>query len=459
MDAAALKGALDELDELLGDRLSTSSAVRDHHGRDESPLPAAPPDAVAFLTSEAEVVETLRICSRHGVPVIPFGAGTSLEGHTLATSGGVSLDLSQMNEILSVNVDDLDATVQAGVTRLQLEERLRRDGLFFPVDPGADATIGGMTATGASGTTTVRYGAMRANVLSVRAVLSDGRVISTGGRARKSSAGYDLTHLFVGSEGTLGVITEVTLRVYGIPEAISSAVCHFSTLDEAVGAVIAALQIGVPVARIELLDEMAMKAAASYSGLDYPVAPTLFFEFHGSEWGVKENAAAVRAVATEAGALDFRTAVDGRERAELWKARHESFYACLSLRPGIRAITTDVCVPISRLPDAILSARKDVEELDLVATMVGHVGDGNFHVMLLIDPDDENELAAAEEVNRRLVDRALAAGGTCTGEHGIGLRKIDSLRKEKGEGVDVMRSVKNALDPAGIMNPGKVLGD
>ena len=456
MDPSALASAAGDLTELLGDRLSTSGSVRDHHGRDESPLPAAPPDAVAFVTSEAEVTGVLRICSRHRVPVIPFGAGTSLEGHTLATRGGVTIDMSRMNEVVSVNVADLDATVQAGVTRTQLDERLRRDGLFFPVDPGADATIGGMAATGASGTTTVRYGAMRDNVLAVRAVLSDGRVVTTGGRARKSSAGYDLTRLFVGSEGTLGVITEVTLKVYGIPEAISSAVCHFPTLEEAVAAVIATLQIGVPVARIELLDETAMKAAASYSGLDYPIAPTLFFEFHGSGSAVEDNASSVRSVALDAGGLDFRAAVDGRERADLWKARHESFYACLSLRPGARAITTDVCVPISRLPESILAAREDVEGFGLFATMVGHVGDGNFHVMLLIDPDDEKELAAAEEVNRRLVDRALDAGGTCTGEHGIGLRKIDSLRKELGEGVDVMRAVKQALDPAGIMNPGKV---
>ncbi|MEA2487885.1 MAG: hypothetical protein QOF16_1539, partial [Actinomycetota bacterium] len=459
MSGAIERSVLVDLGDVLGDRLVTSQAAREHHGRDESPLPPAPPDAVAYPRSEEEIARILPICAHNGVPVIPFGAGTSLEGHVLATHGGLCLDLSHMNEVLEVNVADLDATVQPGVTRTQLEQRLRHDGLFFPVDPGADATLGGMTATGASGTMTVRYGAMRENVLSLRAVLSDGSVISTGRRARKSSAGYDLTHLFVGSEGTLGVITQVTLRVYGLPDAISGASCHFDSVSDAVGAVIATLQTGIPVARIEFLDDMAMKAMNDYSATTYPVAPSLFFEFHGSHAAVQEDARNVAEIVGEFGAMDFRAAIDQAERTKLLKALHESFYSSLALRPGARAITTDVCVPISELPGCIESSRRDVEELKVSATTVGHVGDGNFHLMLLIDPDQLDEMNAAEEVNRRLVDRAISVGGTCTGEHGIGLRKIDSLDKEAGSAIHVMRSIKDALDPAQIMNPGKVLPD
>ena len=448
--------ALAELADLLGDRFVTSTSVREHHGRDESPLPASNPDAVAFPESNEEVAACLSICARHGTPVVPFGAGTSLEGHVLATSGGVSLDLSRMNSILSVNVDDLDATVQAGVTRKQLEERLRKDGLFFPVDPGADATLGGMASTGASGTTTVRYGAMRENVLGMKVALSDGRLLATSHRARKSSAGYDLTRLFVGSEGTLGVITELSLRVYGIPEAIAGAICHFVSVEDAVRTAITTLQMGIPVARIEFLDEMAMRGVREYSGLDYPQSPTLFLEFHGSAVAVDADAAQVREIALATGATEYRATSDTTERLRLWRARHESFYASLSLRPGARAITTDVCVPISRLAECIVASRRDIEEKGIVATSVGHVGDGNFHLVLLVDPDDPAEMAAADEVNRRLVERALSVGGTCTGEHGIGLRKKESLRKELGESVDVMRSLKATLDPAGIMNPGKI---
>ncbi|MFN2594370.1 MAG: FAD-binding oxidoreductase [Actinomycetota bacterium] len=451
--------AFESLREILGDRITTSGSVLEHHGRDESPLPASPPDAVAFCRTEDEIARILPICARHQVPVIPFGAGTSLEGHILATRGGLSLDLSEMNQIVDVRVADLDASVQPGVTRTQLEQRLRRDGLFFPVDPGADATIGGMTATGASGTTTVRYGAMRENVLSLRAVLPDGSVISTGTRARKSSAGYDLTHLFVGSEGTLGVITEITLKIYGIPEAISGASCHFDSVERAVEAVIATLQTGIPVARMEFMDDMAMKAMNDYSGTSYPIAPSLFFEFHGSGAAVEEDANSLNEIVSEFGAMDFRSAMDHAERTKLWKARHESFYSSLALRPGARAITTDVCVPISELPRCIAGSRSDVEELGVTATTVGHVGDGNFHLLLLVDPDDSTEMRAAEEVNRRLVERALSVGGTCTGEHGVGVRKIDSLRKEAGEGIRVMRAIKKSLDPEGIMNPGKVLAD
>lgn len=443
---------------ILGERFVTTRAVRQQHGRDESPLPAAAPDAVVFPETEAEISQVLRVCNELRVPVIPFGAGTSLEGHVLATAGGISLDVSKMNEVVAVSVDDLDATVQPGVTRSALDERLRRDGLFFPVDPGADATIGGMAATGASGTTTVRYGAMRENVLSLRVVLANGEVIQTGARARKTSAGYDLTRLFVGSEGTLGVITEVRLRVFGIPEAISAAVVSFATVEAAIETVIATLQLGIPVARAEFLDEMSMKAVSSYSDLDYPVAPTLFFEFHGSPAGVEEDAANVRALATERGALDIRSAVEADARTKLWRARHDHFYSSLALRPGSRAITTDVCVPISELPRCIAETRKDIEGTSLLATIAGHVGDGNFHVMFVIDPDDPAEVKGAEALNERLVDRALAMGGTCTGEHGIGLRKIGSLAKEMGPALGVMRSIKEALDPNGIMNPGKVLG-
>ena len=448
--------AFEELRAALGERLQTSHAVRDQHGRDESPLPPAPPDAVAFPESEEEVARIVEVCSRRGVPVIPFGAGTSLEGHVLATSGGLSIDLTRMSDIVSVDVDDLDVTVQAGVTRKQLDERLRREGLFFPVDPGADATLGGMASTGASGTTTVRYGAMRENVLSLRAVLADGRVIATGHRARKSSAGYDLTRLFVGSEGTLGVITQVTLRVYGVPEAISSAVCHFPEVEPAIAAVIATLQAGIPVARIEFLDEIAIKASNEFSDLDYPVAPTLFFEFHGSPGGVVEQAEAVEDIAKELGVVGFRSSIGRAERAHLWRARHESFYASLALEPGARAVTTDVCVPLSRLAECIMAARRDIQDLGVTATTVGHVGDGNFHLVLLVHPDDPGEMAAADEVNSRLVARALEMGGTCTGEHGVGLRKVGFLEDELGDAVDVMRSVKAALDPSNIMNPGKV---
>jgi D-lactate dehydrogenase (cytochrome) len=446
-----------ELQALLGERWVTSQSVREHHGRDESPLPDALPSGVCFPHSEDEVAEILRLCSAALVPVIPFGAGTSLEGHVLATSGGVCIDTGGLDEIVAVEVADLDVTVQAGVTRSRLDERLRPEGLFFPIDPGADATLGGMAATGASGTTTVRYGAMRENVLSLRVVLPDGRIITTGGRARKTSAGYDLTHLFIGSEGTLGVITQVTLKVYGIPDAISAAVVHFATLEDAVETVIATLQMGIPVARAEFLDELAMKAVNAFSNLDYAVAPTLFLEFHGSEAGVAEDVRSVEALARERGALEFHSALDHQERARLWRARHDHFFASRALRPEAQAITTDVCVPISELPGCIAESRRDIDASGLLATIAGHVGDGNFHLMMLVSSEDGAEMQAAEAVNQRLVDRALAVGGTCTGEHGVGLRKIASLEKEMGDAVGVMRSIKDAIDPLGIMNPGKVL--
>jgi D-lactate dehydrogenase (cytochrome) len=448
-----------ELGALLGERFTTSEAVREHHGRDESALPPAAPDAVAFPTSAKEVSEIVQVCARRQVPLIPFGAGTSLEGHVLATTGGLCVDLTRMNQIVEVNADDLDITVEAGVTRKQVNERLHREGLFFPIDPGADATIGGMAASGASGTTTVRYGTMRENVLALTVVLADGSIIRTGRRARKSSAGYDLTRLLVGSEGTLGVITEVTLKVQGIPEAISGAICHFGTIEQAVQTVISTLQVGVAVARIEFLDDDAMRAVNEFSGLGYPIAPTLFLEFHGSPQMVAEQTRSVEDIASEFGVKEFRSALGREEREKLWRARHEHFYASLALRPGARAITTDVCVPLSRLADCMLETKRDVDQHGFVTTIVGHAGDGNFHLMIMIDPDDLEELEEAEQLNRRLVARALEMGGTSTGEHGIGIRKRAFLHDEMGAAVETMRAVKRSLDPLNIMNPGKVFLD
>jgi D-lactate dehydrogenase (cytochrome) len=453
----AIEQAIAELQALLGDRLSIAAAVRDQHGHDESYHATEPPDAVAFARSTEEVAGIVRICARHRVPVIPFGTGTSLEGHVAARFGGVCIDLGQMNRILRVSQGDLDVTVEAGVTRKQLNAHLRDMGLFFPIDPGADASLGGMTATRASGTNAVRYGTMRENVLGLTVVLADGRVIKTGGRARKSAAGYDLTRLFVGSEGTLCVITEVTLRLYGVPEAISAAVTSFPTIDDAVQTVIQTIQSGIPVARIELLDEVQMDAINRYSKLDYPVQPTLFFEFHGTTRGVEEQAEMVKAIAGEFGAGEFRWTAQTEDRNKLWQARHNAYYAGLALRPGAKGWPTDVCVPISRLADCIVETKKDLEQSGLLAPIVGHVGDGNFHLCFVIDPDDPDEMARAQALNERMVMRALEMGGTCTGEHGIGYGKLDFLTAEHGDAVAVMRQVKQALDPDGLMNPGKVL--
>ena len=450
---------LSELKSMLGDRVSTSIAVREQHGKDESYHQTHPPDAVVFARSTQEVADVVSLCARHQVPVIPYGTGTSLEGHVQALHGGVCIDLTQMDEVLEVNAEDLDCRVQPGVTRKQLNEFLRDTGLFFPIDPGADASIGGMAATRASGTNAVRYGTMRENVLGLTVVLADGRVIQTGGRARKSSAGYDLTRLFVGSEGTLGVITEVRLRLYGIPEAISAAVCPFDTLEGAVNTVILTIQSGIPVARIELLDEVQMDALNRYSDLNYPVKPTLFFEFHGSTDGVEEQASAVGEFAAELGAGDFQWTSQTEDRNRLWQARHDAYYAALALRPGASGWATDVCVPISRLAECILQTRQDVDKSGLLAPIVGHVGDGNFHLAFILDPDDQDELARAEAVNERMVSRALAMGGTCTGEHGIGYGKIEFLHREHGESVSVMRQLKQALDPDNLMNPGKMIGE
>jgi D-lactate dehydrogenase (cytochrome) len=455
---AGLEATLGELGELLGDRLSTAAALREQHGRGEAYHGTHPPDAVAFIRSTEEVSRVVASCARHGVPVIPFGAGTSLEGHVAALRGGISLDLTGMNRVLAVHADDLDCTVEAGVTRKQLNQHLRDSGLFFPIDPGADATLGGMAATRASGTNAVRYGTMRENVLGLTVVLGDGRVVRTGGRARKSSAGYDLTRLFVGSEGTLAVITELTLRLHGIPEAISSAVCSFPDLDSAVRTVIDTVQAGLPVARIELLDAAQMRACIAFSKLEgLKPAPALFYEFHGTDAGVREQAELAQAIAEERGGEAFRWSVLAEERNKLWQARHDAYYAALALRPGAKGWATDVCVPISALAACIRATQDDVAEAGLLAPIVGHAGDGNFHLLMLIDPDNPEELTLAKEVNKRLVRRAIAAGGTCTGEHGVGYGKIESVEEEHGEAVSVMAAIKRALDPQDILNPGKIV--
>jgi D-lactate dehydrogenase (cytochrome) len=450
---------LAELETLLGERFTTAAAVRDQHGRDESYHPPAPPDAVAFPATTEEVREVVRFCARERIPLIPFGTGTSLEGHVAALEGGVCIDLSRMDQVLEVNPDDLDCLVQAGVTRKQLNTHLRDTGLFFPIDPGADASIGGMTATRASGTNAVRYGTMRENVLGLTVVLASGEVIRTGGRARKSAAGYDLTRLFIGSEGTLGVITEIRLRLQGIPEAISSAVCAFAGIEGAVETVIATIQSGVPVARIELLDEVQMSACIRHSKLgEYDEAPTLFFEFHGTRAGVEEQAEQVQALAAGYGGGDFRWATRPEERNRLWQARHDAYYAAIALRPGARAYVTDVCVPISRLAEAIRETKRLIAEHGLLAPLVGHVGDGNFHLSILVDPENMAEIDTARLLSGRMVEQALACGGTCTGEHGVGYGKMRYLEAEHGAGaLEVMRAVKRALDPLNLMNPGKIV--
>lgn len=453
----ARDAAIAEIRALIGDRLSTAGAVREQHGKGEAYHHSIPPDAVAFAESTEEVAAIVKICARHRLAVVPFGTGTSLEGHTAALHGGICIDLSRMNRILAVNAEDLDVRVQPGVTRKQLNEHLRDTGLFFPIDPGADASLGGMTATRASGTNAVRYGTMRENVLSLEVVLADGRVIRTARRARKSSAGYDLTRLFVGSEGTLGVITEVTLRLYGIPEASSVAMCTFSTVKGAVDTTIATIQAGVPVARIELADGVQMGAIARYSKLDLAAVPTLWLEFHGTEASVAEQAGMVQAIAADNGGENFQWTTDPAERKRIWQARHDAAYAAKALRPGCHVWATDVCVPISRLADCIVETQKDLESTHLPAPIVGHVGDGNFHLSFVLDPTKPEEIAEANRINDRLVARALAMEGTCTGEHGVGYGKIDYLDDEHGDAVSVMRTLKKALDPDNIMNPGKIV--
>jgi D-lactate dehydrogenase (cytochrome) len=450
--------AIRRLKTLLGDRLSTNAAVREHHGRDLTWHEPHNPDAVAFPQSTEEVSEIVKICAELAIPVIPYGAGTSLEGHVMAPRGGICIDLSRMDQILKVNAEDLDAVVQPGVTRKRLNEYLRDTGLFFPIDPGADASIGGMAATRASGTNAVRYGTMRENVMALTVVLPNGRIVHTGGRARKSAAGYDLTRLFVGSEGTLGVITEITVRLYGIPEAMSAAVCSFESIDGAVDSVIATIQSGVPIARIELLDEVQVDAINEYSNLAYPLRPMLMLEFHGTHAAVTEQAETVRSLAVDHGGCHFQWTADEAERKKLWQARHDAYFAALALRPGAQGWITDVCVPISRLSDCIRETKADLAKTFLKAPLVGHVGDGNFHLIFLVDRSDPKEIAEAERLNDRLVKRAIAMGGTSTGEHGVGSGKMGYLQAEHGpEGVELMRVLKRAIDPNNIMNPGKMV--
>jgi D-lactate dehydrogenase (cytochrome) len=453
---AHVQTAIDALRARFGERLSTSTGVRDHHSKDESWHVPHRPDAVVFPQTTEEVAEIVTICAAHGTPVVAYGTGTSLEGAVIPEHGGVVIDLLHMDQVLKVNADDLDVTVQARVTRKQLNDHIRDLGLFFPIDPGADASLGGMAATRASGTNAVRYGTMRENVLALTVVLADGRIIRTSRRARKSAAGYDLTRLFVGSEGTLGIITEVTLRLYGIPEAMAAAVCSFDSLEGAIDTVIQTIQLGIPVARIELLDDVQMDAVNRFSKLDYPVKNTLFVEFHGTEAGVKEQAELVESIANENTGGGFRWALKPEERTALWTARHDVTYANKALRPGCEIWATDVCVPISKLAQCILETKADLAESFLMAPLVGHVGDGNFHLGFLIDRDIPAEIAEAERLNERLVMRAIALDGTCTGEHGIGLGKMKFLTAEHGEAVSVMRDIKRALDPKGILNPGKI---
>ncbi|WP_428152406.1 FAD-linked oxidase C-terminal domain-containing protein [Brevundimonas sp.] len=447
---------LQSLRAVLGDRLHLSEAVRRHHGASETHFEVMLPDAVVFPHSTEEVVAVVKACVAHDTPVVPYGAGTSIEGNTTPVRGGVTIDLSEMNRIVEVRAEDFDVTVEAGVRREQLNEHLRDVGLFFPIDPGANATIGGMASTRASGTNAVRYGTMREAVLSLRVVTPEGRDIRTSRRARKSAAGYDLTRLMIGSEGTLGIITEVTLRLHGIPEAILSAVCSFDNLSGACDTVVQAIQLGVPLARVEILDDVQMRAVNAWSRLDYPEKTTLFFEFHGSERYVEEQVETVSALAAENGGSEFQWSNLPEERARLWKARHEAYYAAVGLRKGCVGWPTDVCVPISRLAECIVETKKDIEAASIPGPILGHVGDGNFHVVFVVDPNRPEEMAEAEALNARLVRRALDMDGTCTGEHGIGLGKQDWLVEELGEAVDLMRAIKRALDPGGLFNPGKI---
>jgi D-lactate dehydrogenase (cytochrome) len=448
---------LDELRALLGDRVTTSRAIREHHGKDESYYPYALPDAVAFPHTTEEVRDIVNICRRYRTPMIPFGVGTSLEGHVLATSGGVTVDMSQMNKVLKINAEDLDAVVQAGVTRKQLNEEIRHMGLMFPIDPGADATLGGMASTRASGTNAVRYGTMRENVLSLTVVLADGRIIKTSRRSRKSAAGYDLTRLFVGAEGTLGIITEVTVRLYAVPEAMSAAVCSFKDIGGAVNTVIQTLQAGIPIARSEALCALTMKALNAYNKTAHKEQPTLFLEFHGSEASVAEQAELVQEIAREHGGEGFQWATKAEDRNRLWSARHMAYFAALQLKPGTRAVSTDVCVPISRLTECILATAEDIERASMPIPLFGHVGDGNFHLVILIRPESAEDLSEAKAFNERLVRRALDMEGTCTGEHGVGWGKKNWLIAEHGEAIELMKTIKRTFDPDNLFNPGKLV--
>jgi D-lactate dehydrogenase (cytochrome) len=442
----------------LGDRITTNAGLREHHSHGQDTQPPVLPDAVAFIETSEEAARLLALCHAERIPVVPWGAGTSLEGHVTPVRGGITLDLSHMTAVLDVSQADMDCRVQAGVTREQLNQHLRDSGLFFPVDPGTSAcTVGGMCATRASGTNAVRYGTMRENVMGLTVAMPDGRVIRTGGRVRKSASGYDLTRLFIGSEGTLGVITEIQLRLHGIPEAVSSAVCQFSTLRDAVDTVVAILQMGIPVARMELLDDVQMGACIAYSKLEgLEALPSIFFEFHGTDAGVAEQARQAQDLAGGCNGSGFRWATDPAERSKLWQARHDALWACLALKPGHKGIATDAIVPISRLNEAILGAKEDIAASGLTAPIVGHVGDGNFHTVILVPPEPDG-LARAWDLDKKIVARALALGGSCSGEHGVGIGKREFLEQEHGlETMAVMRSVKQALDPRGIMNPGKI---
>ena len=447
------------LRERFGDRLSVSAEARQKHGRDASFHRPRPPDAVVYPASNEEVAAAVTLCGKHGVPVIPYGAGTSLEGHILATRGGVCVDLSHMNRILHIHAEDSDACVQAGVMRSELNMAAHAHHLFFPIGPGADASLGGMASTSASGTNAVRYGTMKENVLGMTVVLADGRIIRTGGRTRKSASGYDLTHLFLGAEGTLGIITELTVRLYGRPAHTAAAVCAFDSLQGAVDTVIKTIQTSLPVARIELLDEVQIDAVNRYSNTDYPLLPTLFIEFQGTKTSVTEAAASVADLSSDNGGGSFNWAIEEADRKLLWQARHDIAHACKALRPGCEFWSTDVCVPISRLAECILETRKDIDASGLTAPIVGHVGDGNFHVVMVLNPENRDEVECCEAFNERLLMRALQMDGTITGEHGIGYGKRKYLRAEHGEAVEVMRLLKQSLDPLNIMNPGKVLPD
>ena len=459
MTRKALPAALQQaLQQQFQHRFSQGESTRLQHGRDESVHAPELPDGVVLAESTDEVVQVVRLCVEHGVPVIPYGVGSSVEGHVLATNGGISLDLSGMNKVIAIHAEDGDATVQAGVTRKQLNDALKGTGLFFPIDPGADATLGGMAATRASGTNAVRYGTMRDNVLATTTVLADGRVMKTGGRARKSSAGYDLTLLLVGSEGTLGIMTELTVKLYPIPEAISAAVCTFPSIEAAVQTVIQTIQLGVPVARIELLDALSLKAINLFSKTTLAEAPTLFFEFHGSPASATEQAETVQAIADDLGGTNFEWAARPEDRSRLWQARHDAYFACLQLKPGCRCFPTDVCVPISRLAECVAATYEDIAQVSIPIALFGHVGDGNFHLVVLVDTDNAKEMDEAAWISRRVVERAIAMEGTCTGEHGIGLGKKKYLVAEHGKvAVEVMRALKAALDPQNLLNPGKVL--
>ncbi|WP_106419173.1 FAD-binding oxidoreductase [Salinicola tamaricis] len=454
---AALEALIGELAPRLGERITTARGVRDQHGHDESWHHPAAPDAVCFPHTTEEVAAVVNACARHRVPVIPYGVGTSIEGQVIAEHGGLCVDLSAMNAILVVRPEDMDATVQPGVTRTQLNSHLRASGLFFSVDPGADASMGGMASTRASGTNTVRYGTLRENVLAMTVVMPDGRIVKTGSRARKSAAGYDLTHLMIGAEGTLGIITELTVRLHGLPEAVSAATVSFEDVAGAVDTVIASIQYGIPMARIELMDALAMRAVNRFSHLDYAEKPTLFLEFHGTHAGVKEQAESMAALCQEFGGSDFAWATKEEERSALWQARHDAAYAAKALRPGAEFLATDICVPISELAACIEATQADVAASGLIAPLLGHVGDGNFHLVVAVDRESPDELETLAAFNRRLIERALAAGGTCTGEHGIGSGKRAYMEAEHGEGWAVMRTLKAALDPLGIMNPGKLV--